>query len=52
MKITVTVMRAGGNGPGSSVRRPLRHDAALIQALVLATLVIGTATILAGLGRW
>lgn len=35
-----------------SSRRPLRHDAALIQALVIATLIIGTASILAGLGRW
>lgn len=39
-----------------SRRRPIsryrRHDAALIQALVIITLVIGSANVLAGLGRW
>jgi len=39
-----------------SRRRPApryrRHDAALIQALVIATLLIGSANVLAGLGRW
>lgn len=38
--------------PLRSSRRPRRHDTALIQALVIATLVIGTANVLAGLGRW
>jgi len=37
-------------------RRPIsryrRHDAALIQALVIATLLIGSANVLASLGRW
>lgn len=34
------------------LRSPRRHDAALIQALVIITLVIGSANVLAGLGRW
>jgi len=35
-----------------STSRYRRHDAALIQALVIATLLIGSANVLAGLGRW
>ncbi|MFD2033114.1 hypothetical protein ACFSKM_27910 [Ancylobacter dichloromethanicus] len=48
--------QAGGDSSASTVRQPCRrsrrHDAVLIQALVIATLVIGTANVLAGLGRW
>lgn len=52
MKITATVKRAGGNDLASTVRRPLRHDAALIQALVLVTLILGIARLIALAGRW
>lgn len=38
--------------PLRPIRRYRTHDAALIQALVIAVLVVGTASILAGLGRW
>ena len=51
----MTLLRspAAGNSPASTVRRRhRRHDAALIQALVIATLLIGSVNVLAGLGRW
>lgn len=38
--------------PLPSSRRPLRHDAAVIQVLVFATLVIGIARMVALAGRW